>query len=40
MKVPIIKYLGAYVQEDSCDYLFRQGGRSKIGKLGISKQGG
>jgi hypothetical protein len=24
MKLPIIKYLGASVQEDSCDYLFRQ----------------
>jgi acetoacetate decarboxylase len=24
MKLPIIKYLDAWVQEDSCDYLFRQ----------------
>jgi hypothetical protein len=24
MKLPIIKYLEASVQEDSCDYLFRQ----------------
>jgi len=24
MKMPIIKYLGAYVQQDTCDYLFRE----------------